>query len=273
MEPANSPSAAGIKAKKGGLGKVMADGQKLSRKVTVANKRENVLLQGLRRATSSLARSLSRKRAASDTSTKCNALNKQPLFKQKQKKKKAWQLRQSNEVKSASPKVRRVAAASSGGDTVDSGSQRWAQSGTWPSEFEQKQKGDCRSSVRRKRANLYERWQEANTAAISAAQKRVKLLKRGHVLGSALHASRLKEVFERNHQDDRQDAIQGKKFTYMWILEQEALVPLRLANLTRGLAAHELDVAEWSYAACINSVLLWEKDIDFDTEGSVPDYE
>jgi hypothetical protein len=274
MEPANSPSAGGIArrpAKKASPGKVMAGGQKNSRKVGVPNKRENVLMQGLRRATSSLAKSLSRKAkvvaAPSDTSTTtlCNALTKQPLFKEKEKKKKAWQLHQSSEEIRLSPKVRRV-AASTGGDTVDSGSLRWAQSGTWPSNFDSKVVDCGDSRVQHKRLNLYDRWLASKNAEISAAQRRVKQLKRGHALGSVLNSSKLKEVFERNHQDDRQDAIQGKKFTYMWILEQEALVPLRLANLQRGLTAHELDVDEWRYSDCINSVLLWEKDVDFEME-------
>lgn len=277
MEPTNSPSAGGINrrlARKVGPSKMTADRQakqKHSRRLTIPNKKApNVLFEGFQRVKSSLAKSLSRKkRVASETSSKtlCNALNKQTLFKEKEKKKhKVWQLHQS-EAASLTAKICRVAKASrEDSDTVESDSDDWAKSGTWPSNFDSGDKAVGCGDGPRKRPTLYERWLESNNAAISAAQKRVKQLKRPNVFSLGLNASRLKEVYERNHQDDRQDAIQGKKFTYMWILEQEALVPLRLANLRQGLAAHELDVQEWSYGDCINSVLMWEKDVEFEIE-------
>lgn len=280
MEPANPPSSDSRRRVSGGRSKVMAADRQAKRKQgqksSTSIKALNAIFEGLQKAKSSLARSLSRKRrAVSEASSKtlCNDLNKQTLFKEKEKRKhKVWQVNKGEAVSLSAAKICPVVSATSGGDTsVASDSERWAKSGTWPSNFSKKgavASGDefCRLG---RRPSLYDRWKESNSAAISAAQKRVRQLKRTNTTfnSSLLNASRLKEVYERNHEDDRQDAIQGKKFTYMWILEQEALVPMRLANLQQGRAAHELDgVEEWSFGDCINSVLIWEKDVQFEED-------
>ncbi|CAB3362032.1 Hypothetical predicted protein [Cloeon dipterum] len=167
---------------------------------------------------------------------------------------------------------------SSDADTVVSDAQNWAACGTWPSRFSDVLAGGHFSIrktsevgsavVGRSNQGLYERWFVSHRDSIAEAKQKLKQLKRSRdaFFGScnALNAHKLKEVFERNHLDDYQDAIQGKKFTYEWILEQESLIEKRLANIRADLAPEDIDHDTWKYADCINTVHPWEEAVEFE---------
>jgi len=204
-----------------------------------------------------------------ESRTQLDALHKQPLFQKKQRDcANAWTVGGGEDK----PEENKQLSPRSDQDSVVSEPLSWAKSGTWPSEFsdgkgrKNKQKASAGDGGAAKKAGLYERWLASHRAAVSEAQQRIKKLKRADLPGARLNASRLKAVYEQNHDDDHQDACQGKKFTFAWILQQEALVPLRLDNLDNGLPADEIDVEPLKYADIINIVHPWETEFKFDFE-------